>query len=198
MLKLKLQYFGHVMWRADSLKKTLMQKDWEKEVDDRGWNGGWHHWLHGHEFEQTPGDGKGQGSLACYGPWVTKRQDWATEQMLSFVPYFWYNIIKTTVYCLVTTRIIYSIPPSGIRSTHVEWGLYSEVKSLNHVRLCDPVDCSLPGSSIHGIFQSGVLEWVAISFFRGSSQPRDWAQVSLIVGRCFSIWATREDFIGFL
>ena len=135
MLKLKLQYFGHVMWRADSLKKTLMQKDWEKEVDDRGWNGGWHHWLHGHEFEQTPGDGKGQGSLACYGPWVTKRQDWATEQMLSFVPYFWYNIIKTTEYCLVTTRIIYSIPPSGIRSTHVEWRLYSEVKSLNRVRL---------------------------------------------------------------
>ena len=39
--------------------------------------------------------------------------------------------------------------------------------------LCDPVDCTLPGSSVHGIFQAIVLEWIAISFSRGSSQPRD-------------------------
>ena len=58
--------------------------------------------------------------------------------------------------------------------------------------LCDPMDCSLPGSSIHGIFQARVLEWVAISFSRRSSQPRDWTRVSHIVGRCFTIWATRE------
>ena len=44
-----------------------------------------------------------------------------------------------------------------------------KVKSLSHVRLCDPMDCSLPGSSVHGIFQARVLEWVAISFSRGSS-----------------------------
>ena len=58
--------------------------------------------------------------------------------------------------------------------------------------LCYPLDCSPPGSSIHGIFQARVLEWVAISFSRGSSRPRDWTQVSRIVGRCFTIWATRE------
>ena len=58
--------------------------------------------------------------------------------------------------------------------------------------LCDPVDCSLPGSSIHGIFQARILEWVAISFSRRSSRPRDWTQVSRIVGRCFTIWTTRE------
>ena len=58
--------------------------------------------------------------------------------------------------------------------------------------LCDPMDCSLPGSSIHGIVQASVLEWVAISFSRGSSRPRDWIQVSCIAGRCFTIWATRE------
>ena len=46
--------------------------------------------------------------------------------------------------------------------------------------LWDPVDCSLPGSSIHGIFKARILEWVAISFFRGSSQPRDQTQVSCI------------------
>ena len=51
--------------------------------------------------------------------------------------------------------------------------------------LCDPVDCRLPGSSIHGIFQARILEWVAISFSRGSSQPRDRTEVSCIVGRRF-------------
>ena len=47
------------------------------------------------------------------------------------------------------------------------------------------MDCSLPGSSVHGIFQARILEWAAISFSRGSSQPRDQTQVSRIVGRCF-------------
>ena len=58
--------------------------------------------------------------------------------------------------------------------------------------LCDPMDCSPPGSSIHGIFQERVLEWGAISFSRGSSQPRDWTQVSRTAGRRFTVWATRE------
>ena len=54
------------------------------------------------------------------------------------------------------------------------------------------MDCSLPRSSVHGIFQARVLEWVAISFSRGSSQPRDWTWVSCIVDRHFTVWATRE------
>ena len=58
--------------------------------------------------------------------------------------------------------------------------------------LYDPVDCSPPSSSVHGLFQAGILEWVAISFSRGSSQPRDWTQVSRIAGRRFNLWATRE------
>ena len=53
--------------------------------------------------------------------------------------------------------------------------------------LCDSMDCSPPGSSVHGIPQAGILEWVAISFSRGSSQPRDQTQVSCIAGRFFSI-----------
>ena len=57
--------------------------------------------------------------------------------------------------------------------------------------LCDPMDCSPPGSSVHGIFQARILEWVAISFSRGSFQPRDRTHVSCTVGRCFTIWATR-------
>ena len=54
------------------------------------------------------------------------------------------------------------------------------------------MDCSLPGSSVHGIFQAIVLEWVAISFSRGSSRPRDRTRVSPIVDRSFTVWATRE------
>ena len=53
------------------------------------------------------------------------------------------------------------------------------------------MDCSLPGSSVHGIFRARILEWVAIAFSRGSFWPRDQTRVSRIVGRCFTVWATR-------
>ena len=72
--------------------------------------------------------------------------------------------------------------PWNFISTMREDGYKSEVVQ-SYVTLCDPMDCSLPGSSIHGIFQTRVLEWVAISFSRGSSRPRDQTQVSLIAGR---------------
>ena len=66
------------------------------------------------------------------------------------------------------------------------------IQSPSRVWLCDPMDCSLPGSSVHGILQARVLEWVTIPFSRGSSWPRDWIQVSCIAGRFFTIWANRE------
>ena len=56
--------------------------------------------------------------------------------------------------------------------------------------LRDTMDCHLPGSSGHGIFQARILEWIAISFSRGSSSPRDQTQVSYITGWAFTIWAT--------
>ena len=59
--------------------------------------------------------------------------------------------------------------------------------------LCDPMDCSLPGSSIHGIFQARILEWVAVPFSRVSSESRDQSQVSCIAGRFITIWASRES-----
>ena len=58
--------------------------------------------------------------------------------------------------------------------------------------LCDPMDCSLSGFSIHGIFQARVPEWVSISFSSRSSWPRDQTPVSCIAGRCFTLSATRE------
>ena len=67
MLKLKLQYFGHLMQRADSLEKTLMlgKIQWEEKGTTEDEMVGWHHRLNGHEFEQAAGDSEGQGSLAC-------------------------------------------------------------------------------------------------------------------------------------
>ena len=77
MLKLKLQYFGHLMWRVDSLEKTLMlggiggrrRRGWQDEM------AGWRHQLDGHEFESTPGVGDGQGGLLCCNSWGHKESD---------------------------------------------------------------------------------------------------------------------------
>ena len=72
------------------------------------------------------------------------------------------------------------------------WPMKVKVKSLTHIRLCNPTDGSLPGSTVHGIFQARILEWAAISFSRGSSQARDRTRVSCIADRCCTVWATRE------
>ena len=87
MLKLKLQYFGHLMQRADSFEKTLKKdpgKNWAQE--EKGTTEdemvGWHHLLDGHGFGWTLGVGDGQGGLACCGSWghkesdTTKRLNW--------------------------------------------------------------------------------------------------------------------------
>ena len=80
-LMLKLQYFGHLMQRADSLEKTLMlgkrkQEKWMTKDEMVGW----HHWFNGHEFEQAPGDSEGPGSLACCSPWGCEQSD-MTERL---------------------------------------------------------------------------------------------------------------------
>ena len=54
--------------------------------------------------------------------------------------------------------------------------------------LCNPKDCSLPGSSVHGILQARIPEWVAIPFSSGSSQHKDWTLVFYIAGRFFTVW----------
>ena len=77
MLKLKLQYFGHLMERADSSEKTLIlgKIEGRKRRGRQDKMAGWHHRLNGHEFEQTPGDSEGQGSLVCCSPWGRKKSD---------------------------------------------------------------------------------------------------------------------------
>ena len=76
MLKLKLQYFGHLMRRSDSFEKTLMLGKIEgRRRGQQRMMLGWHHGLNGHEFEQVLGDGEGQGSLACCSPWCCNESD---------------------------------------------------------------------------------------------------------------------------
>ena len=84
VLELKLQYFGHLMWRADSLEKTLMLE----KIEGRRRKGtteeemvGWHHQLNGHDCEQTPGDSEGQGSLECCSSMGSQRvgHNWAIK-----------------------------------------------------------------------------------------------------------------------
>ena len=94
ILKLKLQYFGHLMPRTDSLEKTDAGKDWTQEEKGMTENEmvGWHHWLNGHEFEQVLGVDDGQGSLSCCSPWgceeldTTEQLNW-TFQTLTFQQY---------------------------------------------------------------------------------------------------------------
>ena len=74
MLKLKLQYFGHLMRRVDSLEKTLMQGGIEKGMTEDEMVG-WHHRLNGHGFGQTPAVGDGQGGLMCCSSWGHKESD---------------------------------------------------------------------------------------------------------------------------
>ena len=83
MLKLKLQHFGHLMWRADSLEKTLMlgKIEGRRRGTTEDEMVGWHHRLDGHESEQTPGVGEGEGGLACCDySWGRKESD-TTEQL---------------------------------------------------------------------------------------------------------------------
>ena len=164
MLKLKLQYFGHLVRRANSLGKTLGKIEAGGEGENRGWDDwkasltqrtwvwassgrwwldreAWHAAVHGVTKSQT---------------WLS---NWTATGLYIYSPWWWWWWCEVTQSC-----------PT----------------------LCDPMDCSSPGSSIHGILQARILEWVAISFSRGSSQPRDQTQVSCIAGRHFNFWATRE------
>ena len=96
---------------------------------------------------------------------------WASEEKLNV--YQWFGVATRE-----TEYVLALLPYSPVAKTCLT--------------LWDPMDRSLPGSSVHGIFQAVVLEWIAISFSRGSSQPRDRTRVSCIVDRRFTIWATRE------
>ena len=85
--------------------------------------------------------------------------------------------------------------PSLVEASHSYWNIWAHavewvssacVPAQLCPTLCYPMDCSLPGSSVHGISQARILEWVAISFSRVTSWPRDWTHVTCIAGRVFT------------
>ena len=110
MLKLKLQYLGHLIGRDDSLEKTDAGWDWGQE--EKGTTedemAGWHHGLDGHESEWTPGDGDEQGGLACCDSWVAKSRtrlsdwtelNWTESDQVSIFPYLKLgNLIEVTLF----------------------------------------------------------------------------------------------------
>ena len=123
MLKVKLQYFGHLMQRADSVEKTLMLG----KTDSRR-RRGWHHWHNGHEFEQTPGDSEGQVSRLCCSPGGCKQtqfSDW--KQQLGDYAH------------LLLSAPLYSLP----RCSHLS-------PSYTHVLVPPPVHLPRPSHSPRG------------------------------------------------
>ena len=90
-----------------------------------------------------------------------------------------YQAIQTLVHLFFSNSLI--LPTLTL--SHIMW----KWKSLSPVRLCNHMDYT-----VHGILQARILEWVAVPFYRGSSQPRDWTQVSHIPGGLFTSWATKE------
>ena len=104
-------------------------------------------------------------------------------QLIQRVAYL--NPVPRIVKCTTYTPLHYG---SGNPHYSLESESENEV-AQSCLILCEPIDYSLPGFSVHGIFQARVLEWVAISFSRVSSWPRDQTQISCIAGRCFTLWA---------
>ena len=139
-----------------------------------------------------------ENSMDCIVQGVTKRLTQLSDFRFTSLPYSWLWIrradCKVTRRFLTVWRLAPLLPLLIVQRSPVK----VKVKSLSRVwvshygpHVSDPVDCSPPGSSVHGILQARVLEWVAISFSRESSWPRDWTQVSHIAGRRFNLWATR-------
>ena len=179
---LKLQYFGHLIWRADSLEKTLMLREIEgrrrRGQQRMRWLDGitdsmdmslskllelvmdreaWHAAVRGVEKSQAWLSDWTELNCHLVSPKVLSLSTWSADVNICILwtkqlcCYYQNMFICLMLYLSICCLVAQSCPT-----------------------LCNPMDCSLPGFSVHGIFQARVLEWVAISFSMGSSRPRDW------------------------
>ena len=160
MLKLKLQYFGHLMWRADSLEKTLMLEGLGAggKVDDREWDG----WM------ASP--------TRWAWVWVNSRSWWWTGRpgVLWFMGSQRVGHDCSYFYALFHFK------------TDLRYPCVHAVLLQSCLTLCNPMDRGPPGSSVQGILQARILEWVAMPSYRESSRPRDWTCISYI--SCIGRW----------
>ena len=128
--------------------------------------------------------------------------DWAMREALKF-----YHLKRPKIYWSKFHFILAKAHPTDLKNWEIPNRIQRRVHSLVSTSttmwvrmlvtqscptLCDLMDSSPLGSSVHGVLQARILEWVAISFSRGSSQPREWTQVFRIAGRVFTIQATKE------
>ena len=114
----------------------------------------------------------------CLPPWSSKRPRFILGIL------FFFDVMVNGIISLIYL---------SDRSSLIYRKERKKVKALSHVQFfATPWTITYEGYSVHRIFQARILEWVAVSFSRRSSWPRDWTQVSHIVGRCFTVWATRE------
>ena len=103
---------------------------------------------------------------------------------LSFISIFWIVILSIKFFHIFVYLWVYVY--------------YSELVARSYLTLCDPRDCSPPGSSVHGTPQATILKWVAILFCRGPSLPRYWTWVSWMARGFFTIWATSEAHVYYI
>ena len=167
-------------------------------------------WLHFHFSLSCIGEGNGN-PLQCSclenprdrGAWwvavygVAQSRTWLKQLSSSskyitckiFSPSLWFDFYSLTN-AFQRADKLNLISPLYIFFFHVpclwKW------KLLSHVLLCSPIDWNLIGASVHGILQARILEWIANSFSKRSSWPRDWTWVSCMAGRLFTVRATKE------
>ena len=171
------------------------------------------------QFEQTPGDGEGQGSLVCCSPWGHKNSDRAeqlnksnknpsrdilnifkqiclyidihTQKIQYTVIYFAFSIFWK-IFCISTQRVFLNFISKCKIFCYMN--VVAASQSLQScLTLGDPMDCSWPGCSVPGLLQARILGWVAMPSSRGSSQPRDQIPVSCTAGRFFTTNTTQKS-----